>query len=275
MGGYFALLRPANGVVAAAAVVAGALAGAGPPALSAPTAVRLAAGCIAAFAFIGAGNSLNDYFDRETDKVAHPTRPIPSGSVQAVQALGISAGLFIAAMVIAAWLSFSALIVVASSAAVMLGYERGLKAAGLPGNLAIAYLSGITFFFGGVIVGAPGATIPLALLAVLASLGREVGKDIEDMDADKDRRTLPQRVGAQRAADVSLAATCAAVALSPLLFLPLAVMSFPYVPVIAAGDATFIYAAFLVRNAPGRSQRWSKAGMALSTLAFAVGGWFR
>jgi geranylgeranylglycerol-phosphate geranylgeranyltransferase len=275
MGGYFALLRPGNGVVAAAAVVAGALAGEGPSALAAPSSLRVALGCVAAFAFIGAGNALNDYFDRETDKVAHPSRPIPSGRMPPLHALWISGVLFLAALAVSAWLSLGALLVVASSAAVMVGYERGLKSAGLPGNLAIAYLSGITFFFGGVIVGFPGATVPLALLAVLASLGREVAKDIEDMDGDKDRQTLPQRLGVPRAAFVSSAATAAAVALSPLLYLPLGVMSFAYVPFIAAGDATFIYAAHLVRDAPGRSQRWSKAGMALSTLAFAAGGWVR
>lgn len=272
MGGFLSLLRPGNGAVAAAAVVAGALAGEGPAALAWPSASRLVLGCAAAFCFIGAGNALNDYFDREIDKKAHPARPIPSGRVAARDALWIAGELFAVALVVAAFLSPAALALVATSAAVMVGYERRLKAAGLPGNLAIAYLSGITFLFGGVIVGAPGATAPLAALAFLATLGREVAKDIEDMDADLDRRTLPQRVGKRTASALAAGATVAAVALSPLPYAPFAILGSAYLPAIAAADATFIYAAFLVRASPAKSQRMSKAGMGLATAAFAAGG---
>lgn len=272
MGGFLSLLRPGNGVVAAAAVIAGALAGAGPAALAWPSAFRLLVGCATAFCFIGAGNALNDYFDREIDKKAHPARAIPAGRVAAREALWLSAELFAVALGLAAFLSLEALALVATSAAVMIGYERRLKAAGLAGNLAIAYLSGITFLFGGVIVGATAATAPLAALAFLASVGREVAKDIEDMDADLDRRTLPQRVGKRKAGAVSAGATAAAVALSPLPYAPFALLGSAYLPAIAAADATFIYAAFLVRASPAKSQRMSKAGMALATLAFAAGG---
>ncbi len=275
MGGFLALLRPGNGVVASAAVVAGALAGAGPFALEGTALVRVALGCACAFCFIGAGNALNDTSDREIDKTGHPERPIPSGRVTARAALGVSAGLFAAAFAIGAYLSLPALAVVATSALVMLAYEKGLKAAGLPGNAAIAYLSGITFLFGGVIMDAPLATLPLAALGFLASLGREVAKDVEDMEADADRHTLPQRVGARRAGTVSAAATVAAVALSPVPFYPLGQFGVLYLVVIAAADATFIYAAAVVRASPRGSQRISKVGMALATLAFAVGGWFQ
>jgi len=274
MGGFLALLRPGNGVVASAAVLAGALAGAGPPAVEGTTLVRVALGCAAAFCFIGAGNALNDFFDREIDKKAHPDRPIPSGRVTPRAALWVSAGLFATALAIGAFLSLDALAVVATSALMMLAYEKGLKAAGLPGNGAIAYLSGITFLFGGVVVAAPLSALPLALLGFLASLGREVAKDIEDREADTDRRTLPQRVGAPRAGLVSAASTLAAVALSPLPFLPLGQFGLEYLAVIAAADATFIYAASVLRASPRGSQRLSKVGMALATLAFAVGGWF-
>lgn len=275
MGGFLALLRPGNGVVASAAVVAGALAGSGPSALEGTPLLRVALGCAAAFSFIGAGNALNDFFDREIDKKGHPERPVPSGRVTPRAALTVSAALFAVALAIGAYLSPGALAVVATSALIMMAYEKGLKAAGLPGNAAIAYLSGITFLFGGVVVGAPYAALPLAALAFLASLGREVAKDIEDMEADADRRTLPQRVGVRRAGLVSAAGTAAAVALSPVPFFPLGQFGILYLAVIGAADATFIYAASVVGASPGRSQRLSKVGMALATLAFAVGGWFQ
>jgi geranylgeranylglycerol-phosphate geranylgeranyltransferase len=65
----------------------------------------------------------------------------------------------------------------------------------------------------------------------------------------------------------------AAVVLSPIPFYPLGVFGLAYLPLIAMADATFIYGASLLRSSPARSQRMSKVGMALATLAFAVGGW--
>ena len=275
MGGFLALLRPGNGVVASAAVAAGAIAAAGTPALSTPLVYSVAAGAGAAFAFIGAGNALNDYLDREIDKVGHPDRPIPSGKVSPSAAKGVSVALFAFALALGAFVSLTALAAVAGLTGLMLAYEWKLKAAGLVGNVAIGVLSGATFAYGGIVVGNLGPTLPLAALGVVASLGREVAKDIEDMEADSDRRTLPQRIGAPRASAVSAVATGFAVALSPLPYYPLGLLGLPYLAVIGIADATFIYAAAVVRANPHRSQQLSKAGMAIATLAFGLGGWFR
>jgi len=275
VGGFLKLLRPANGVVAAAAVTAGALAAAGPAAFGDALLLKLAIACGTAFAFIGAGNSLNDYFDREIDKKAHPNRPLPSGKMAPATAVRVSAVCFALALAGSLWISLPTFFLVLTSAAAMVAYELRLKAAGLPGNFVIGYLSGVTFFYGGLVAGKPQATAVLALLAVLATVGREVAKDIEDMAADEGRATLPQRVGADRAKQASIVATLAAVALSPLPFFPLATFGLAYLPAIAAADATFIYAALLVRASPARSQRMSKVGFALATLAFALGGLLR
>ena len=273
MGGYFALLRPGNGVVAAVAVVAGAIAGAGPEAVTGPRQLLVAAAAASAFIFIGAGNSLNDYFDREIDRTAHPTRPIPSGRVKPESARAVAVALFAASMGLALYISLQALVLVATSAAVMILYELRLKNLGLPGNVAIGYLSGITFYFGGFIMGHPREMVPLFVLAVVATMGREIAKDIQDKDADKGRETYPQTAGPERAARLSAACTVAAVLLGPLPFL-LGDLGWVYALVALPAYATFIYAAYVVRRDPAKSQRLSKVGMALATLAFAVGGWF-
>jgi len=273
VGGALALLRPGNGAVAAAAVAAGAVAAGGPDAVLGPVAPQVGAACAAAFAFVGAGNALNDYLDREIDRTAHPQRPIPSGRVPARAALAASAALFGASLALGLWISLPALLLVASSAALMVGYELALKSRGLPGNLAIGYLSGITFYFGGLVLGEPWAVVPLFALALLSTVGRELAKDIEDMGADTGRRTFPQARGASAAARASTAFTVGAVALSPWPYLA-GTLGVAYLPAIAAADATFMYAAWRVPREAGRSQRLSKAGMALATLAFAAGGWF-
>ena len=42
--------------------------------------VELVLGCITVIFFIMGGNSLNDYLDRDLDKLAHPERPLPSNA---------------------------------------------------------------------------------------------------------------------------------------------------------------------------------------------------
>ncbi len=273
MGGYLALLRPGNGVVAAAAVAAGAVAAGGQQAVLGGPAPQVAAACAAAFCFVGAGNALNDYFDRDIDKEAHPKRPIPSGRVAPRAALAVAGVLFGVSLALGLWISLAALVLVGTSAALMVGYELALKARGLPGNLAIGYLSGITFYFGGLVLAKPWVVVPLFALAVLATLGRELAKDIEDMGADTSRRTFPQRRGATAAAWLSIVFTVGAVGLSPWPYV-VGTLGVAYLAVIAAADATLMYAASRVRAESGRSQRFSKAGMALATAAFAIGGWF-
>jgi geranylgeranylglycerol-phosphate geranylgeranyltransferase len=275
MGGPLALLRPANGAVAAVAVAAGAVVAHGAPLEALPSAIgpQVLLGAAAAFSFIGAGNALNDYLDREIDRKGHPDRPIPSGRVRPATARGVSAGLFAVSLLCGALISLTALAAVAALAGLMLAYEWRLKAQGLAGNIAIGVLSGATFAFGGVAVGNLQPTLSLAALGTVASIGREVAKDIEDMEADEGRRTLPQRVGAAKAGAVSKAATVAAVCLSPLPYF-LADLGVLYLAAIAAADATFIYAAWVLRASPRRSQSLSKVGMALATAAFALGGLF-
>src|SRR4030042_166904 len=62
--------------------------------------------------FPAGGNSLNDYFDRETDKVAHPRRPIPSGGVKPSSALALSIVLFSSAQILSFLVNLWSVIIV-------------------------------------------------------------------------------------------------------------------------------------------------------------------
>jgi geranylgeranylglycerol-phosphate geranylgeranyltransferase len=57
-----------------------------------------------------AGFAINDYFDRESDAVIKPKRPIPSGVLSLKQVVAISGVLFAVGLVMASlinWLSFA------------------------------------------------------------------------------------------------------------------------------------------------------------------------
>ncbi|MGD1061092.1 MAG: UbiA family prenyltransferase [Methanomassiliicoccales archaeon] len=231
--------------------------------------VAIAAGVV--FAFVAGGNSLNDYLDREVDRFAHPERPIPSGRMRAKTALRLSAGAFVISFLLSLLLDFWSILIVISAIAIMLAYEFYTKKMGLAGNLSISWLTAALFLLGGSVVGGVDRTIAIAAMAFLATLGREVVKDIEDMKADFDRVTLPKRIGKKHAGFVGSVAFLAAVALSPEPYL-IGVFNWPYLVPVAVADAIFIYASIVHFQNPKRGQTWAKYGMLVALIAFLVGG---
>lgn len=275
MGGYVQLSRPLNCAMAAAGVFIGGVVAVGPQAWG-TSAIGLLLAAAAAASFIAGGNALNDIYDRETDKVNHPDRPIPSGRIAIRSAKAFAAIAFALAVALAFVVNLEALLLVLANLAVMFTYEARLKSRGFSGNLAIAYLVGSLFLFGGLAVyqRQSDALVRVGVLAALASLttvGREITKDIEDMAGDVDRRTLPQRIGASRAGLVAAAFVVLGVLLS-LLPWWLGLFRLPYLAVVLLADGMFIYAALYSARSPRRSQRVAKVAMIVSLVAFLIGG---
>lgn len=226
---------------------------------------------VAVFAFIAGGNSLNDYTDREVDKLAHPDRPLPSGRMTARQVLYISAACFLVSFLSSLALNPESIFIVSLAIVLMLSYEARLKRDALTGNLEIALLTGMLFLLGGAVVGLVERTYVVALLAFLAILGREIVKDIEDMDADFDRQTLPKRIGARNAGIIASSSFLLAVALSPLPYLD-GTFGIGYLMAVAFADAIFIYCSIVHFEKPTKGQKLAKYAMLLALVAFLIGG---
>ena len=271
--GYYKLFRVGNCVMGALGALLAAVICARALDVS-DFAVEIGLSMVVVASFTAAGNALNDYFDREVDKVAHPERPIPSGVVKPKAARDISWILFGVALVLGVFISTWSFVIVAASLVVIVGYEWFLKAEGLVGNLAISWLTGALFLFGGAAVGKLELAWILAALALLATLGREIVKDVQDVEGDRgSRRTLPMRIGKRRAGAVGSAAFIGAVALSPLPKL-LDLLSIWYVPAVIVADGIFIYCALIHFRNPERGQKIAKYGMLVALLAFFLGGVF-
>ncbi len=275
MQGLLGLARPVNCAMSAVGVAVGGLVAVGAGAWGG-YAVPLAYAAIAAALSTAGGNALNDLFDRETDKVNHPDRPLVTGSVTVGEARAFAAGVFVVAAVLGLLASLLCLVIVLVNAGLMYAYESRLKRQGAPGNIVVAYLVGSLFLFAGFAVfrtdPAPMVrTAILALLAFLASVGREITKDIEDMAGDVDRRTLPRRVGAKPAGRVAAASLVAGVLLSVVPWYA-SILHWTYGLVVLPADGMFIYAAFYSAANPARSQRVTKYAMIVALLAFLVGG---
>lgn len=233
--------------------------------------VKLLLSSAIVFAFIAAGNSLNDYTDREVDKKAHPQRPIPAGLIAPDRVLAVSGALFGVSLVLSLFLDPLSIGIVISAIFVMLAYEARLKREGLAGNLSISWLTAALFLLGGAIVGEVERTLVFAAMAFLATLGREIVKDIEDMESDFDRRTLPMRVGRHTAGVVGRGAFVAAVGLSPVPFI-VGHFGLGYLIVVLIADAIFIYCSAVHFQNPRRGQKLAKLGMIIALVAFLVGG---
>ena len=275
MRGFLRLIRPLNAGMSAVGVAIAGVVAAGFDGAAA-RAWPLALAALAAALFTAAGNALNDYFDRETDKVNHPDRPIPRGDISPESAVRFASVLFALSLALGYMVNLWAVAVVALNFAVMVGYELAFKARGASGNSLIAYLVGSLFVFGGVAVFGGEAeplqrAILLGLCAGLATGGREVAKDIEDVAGDVDRVTLPKRIGVGAAGGVAAGAFVAGAAFSLVPF-ALRLFGLAYLGVVLVADIMFIYAgAYSARN-PGRAQRVAKYGMLVALVAFLVGG---
>ena len=219
MNPYIALIRPGNAILTAIAVIAGAFIAAGPDIVNFQ--VEIAICCISAMMLVGGGNALNDYNDRESDKENHPNRPIPSGEINAETALNYSytlLGLGLAILFLSPNkidnLDLMPFIIALLGMITLVAYENGLKAAGITGNIAVGFMTGAVFLYAGMAVNNPGPTIWMFGLAFLATISREIIKDIQDLEGDRDRRTLPSRIGISYSLNIAILILLIAIGLS-------------------------------------------------------------
>ena len=214
MNPYLALTRPGNAILTAIAVVAGTFIAAGPDIIEFQAEIMIC--CISAMMLVGGGNALNDYNDRESDKLNHPKRPIPSGQIKAENALNyaqalLAFGLLILFLTLENKMPF---VIGLIGVITLIAYENGLKAAGITGNISVGLMSGAVFLYAGMAVNDPGPTLWMFGLAVLATISREIIKDIQDLEGDRDRKTLPTRIGVSNALNLAVFILLVAISLS-------------------------------------------------------------
>ena len=272
MNPYLALIRPGNAILTAIAVIAGAFIAAGPDIVNFQ--VEIAICCISAMMLVGGGNALNDYNDRESDKENHPNRPIPSGQINAETALNyaqllLGGGLIILIFTLDNKMPF---VIALLGMLTLVAYENGLKAAGITGNIAVGFMSGAVFLYAGMAVNNPGPTIWMFGLAFLATISREIVKDIQDLEGDRDRRTLPSRIGISYSLNIAILILLIAIGLSYT-----AINQFDgnalnaYAGGITLANATMLFGIYNANKEDYfMGQKNIKQGMGIAMLAFIV-----
>lgn len=221
-----------------------------------------------------AGNIFNDYFDLESDCINKPNRPIPSGRIQKKEAMALGLLLAFFGIASAFRLNSGALILAAVNITMLYIYSR-IKETTPFGNFIVAYLAGSVFLFGGLAANSIKSVWILALLSGLATLAREITKDIEDVKGDKFRKTtLATYYGDKTAGMIAGVVLIVSIFLS-ILPLQLHLFSKNYLYVIFVADCIFAYCAYRLVADPTKyaadNARLEKVGMWVALAAFIAG----
>ena len=195
--GPLAIVRPRNLVIAAFGVAVGGFLALGRIAF--PAALLWAMG--SAIGLGAAGNTANDLFDVEADRINRPLRPLVTGAISrnaAVLLAGVAGGLGLWA---AWWVSGTLFVLGLAALVVMLLYSPLLKPYGILGNLGVALVASLPLIYGAMAAGDWRQGLAPAVLAGLLHVAREVVKDLEDVAGDLaiGRRTLPIEWGTDAA----------------------------------------------------------------------------
>jgi geranylgeranylglycerol-phosphate geranylgeranyltransferase len=174
-------------------------------------------------AFItSAGFSINDYFDRESDAVIKPRRPIPSGVLSLKQVIAISGILFAVGLTLAFlinWLSFLILLV---DCILLVFYSALIKRkSGFAANVLVGLLVGTAFIYGEATSTQTISLVSLSLYPIcFGTIGGNILRDILSLEGDSKigYPTLPQKIGNKGSVRVAAFFFMATAVLAPLPF---------------------------------------------------------
>jgi geranylgeranylglycerol-phosphate geranylgeranyltransferase len=293
----FGMTRPLNGLMTILGVFVGVLLSVG---LTGIKTINFLLAIATVFLINSAGNVFNDYMDVEADKINRPERAIPSGKVKRKTALAFSIILFILGNMCALLINgFCATIALINSILLIL-YSISLQHKILIGNLTIGYLVGSVFLFGGAVffsIEKIWIVIILSGLAMLATIAREIVKDLEDIEGDK--KSFLKKISSKIITPIAerfditnegvklkykertmivIAIACIILAVT-LSFLPYyyGIMGLGYIILVLIADIFFLSSAISLGREPRRKKGYAriskrlKVGMFISLFAFILG----
>lgn len=199
-------------------------------------------------AFItSAGFAINDYFDRESDAVIKPKRPIPSGALSLKQVVVVSGVLFALGLIMASFINWLSFAIIAVDSLLLLIYSYMVKRkSGFVANVLVGILTGTAFMYGQATITAP-ATVSLISLSLypiaFGTIGGNVLRDILSLEGDSKTGypTLPQKIGGANSAKVSALFFMLTGFLAPLPFF-IGNFTVYYLPLILLWSVLLIYA---------------------------------
>jgi len=180
--GLIELARPVNMLITALTVWIGGILAAGKEIMLSQ---ELILASIAAMLVGAGGNAINDAFDDDVDEFNRPNRPIPSERVDRNVAITWASMLTISGIIIGMLISVTLGVGAFIIAVLLWLYSLLWKRSILVGNFTVAFCGAAAFIYGAIAVGNPAGGMWPSLFAFLIHNGREIVKDIEDIEGDK------------------------------------------------------------------------------------------
>lgn len=271
MNPYLEIIRPGNAILALISILLMAI-------ITGVFTFPVLVACIVVFLATAYGNVVNDYFDHKIDVINKPERPIPSGRISLENAKYYALTLaFLGNILAFLFLGLLPELIVLISTLLMFYYAHTLKKKLLIGNFLISFLTGLSFVFGGIVVGATIPSIYLGFYAFLTSMMREIVKDMEDVKGDRleGAHTLPIAYGMKTSSFLAASFMIFASITSPILYFK-GILTIWFLPILFVAIIIFLSAAISIlkdrssENAQKISKR-VKIGMMVTLISFAAG----
>jgi len=233
---------------------------------------------VSAMLIASGGNSLNDYYDYEIDKVNRPQRPLPAGLLQPKTAVYLGSAEIILGLVLAYFIGIKSLVLALAVSVLLWLYAARGKMMGLFGNLTVALICGLAFVYGGLTVENVGISLFPAGFAFLMTLPREIVKDVQDRSGDLSQgaKTLPITWGAERSLKLAAAVLMVLITLTPVPYM-LGIYNIRYLLAVVLGvDFMLIFMILKLMTVPrdedlARISFFMKIVMLVGIMAISLG----
>lgn len=177
--------------------------------------------CFSGGIIMAASNTINDYFDLDIDRINRPKRPLVSGQLNPSFALRLAQVEFVVGILLGFFINLTAFIIALATSSLIIFYSYKFKRMPLIGNLVVSFSTGMAFIYGGVAVNRIKQTVVPAIFSFFYHFGREIIKDIQDMEGDAagHARTFPLVYGRKAALQLTTINFIVLILLLPIPYL--------------------------------------------------------
>ena len=200
-----------------------------------------------------AGFAINDYFDRESDAVIKPKRPIPSGALSLKQVIVISTFLFTLGLALAFLINWLSFLILLTDCILLVIYSAFVKRkSGLAANILVGLLVGTAFLYGEATVNQTISLISLSLYPIcFGTIGGNILRDILSFEGDSKigYPTLPKQIGNKGSITVAAFFFIVTAILAPLPFF-FQFFSIYYLVLIALWGILLVYSSIRLLTSP-------------------------
>ena len=213
-------------------------------------------------AFItSAGFAINDYYDKESDAVIKPKRPIPSGALSLKQVTVIASLLFALGLIFALLINTLSFVILLVDSVLLVIYSAYVKRkSGFAANLLVGLLVGTAFLYGEATVFQTISLLSLSLYPIaFGTIGGNILRDVLSFEGDSKvgYPTLPQTIGHRSSVAVAAIFFAATAVLAPLPYF-LGFFSIYYVALILVWGILLIYASIRLVTSPATVENVKK-----------------